>query len=166
MAKTHAVALQVSIVPQSGAIDAQSHQLAEAKWKREDGTWTKKYYRCRVVESMLEDGEECFMVEFTMDGSQAKVPQSRLKWPTKPDETKVLEKNVPAKVLDKDVSAKVAPRPLGSIAMMLGARAKTAESRSHVKATAVQHSNGRHGHDEKEDETSGPPHRPRIPRNS
>merc|ERR1712157_170305 len=57
-------------------------EVAEARWRREDGSWSKKYYACRIMERRFdEDGCEEFMVEFVQDKSKAEVPRERIRWP-------------------------------------------------------------------------------------
>lgn len=68
----------------SGLSDGVQTELAEARWLREDGKWSKKYYKCNIVEKYVnDDGEDSFLVHFVQDGSRANVPSSHLRWLTK-----------------------------------------------------------------------------------
>ena len=79
--KTAASSVGGSAANGSGKKIRCSLEVAEAKWPHEDGSWTKKYYPCRIMEQLADDdGNAEFMVQFLEDQSQAKVPDSRLKF--------------------------------------------------------------------------------------
>jgi len=50
-------------------------ELAESRWKREDGSWSKKYYKCHILTSFVDsEGVNMCTVVFLQDNSIADVP--------------------------------------------------------------------------------------------